>query len=329
MIYTDLYKETLIKPINEGANVLRIISGYATAAMAFHHLQDLKLYRNDFKVSLLVGMCPVDGLSVSNHHGFQSIVESEYSKNFSCSYIFKHPPVHSKIYIWYKGSDFYKAFIGSANYTQNAFSPNQRELLAEIKDGNVDSYYKFIEKDSIFCSHIDTENLIKIYNDKNYYKHNLHEELIEAGHLDLYPCSNNVNHVTVSLLSTRTGEVQNTAGLNWGQREGREPNQAYIQLPPDVYRSDFFPLRPQHFTIVTDDTKTFICTRAQKSPEGQAIETPHNNSLLGEYFRNRLGLPNGAPIKKTDLERYGRTDVTFYKFDNENYYMDFSVDKNG
>lgn len=58
---------------------------------------------------------------------------------------------------------------------------------------------------------------------------------------------------------------------------------------------------------------------------GAGIETPHNNSLIGEYFRNRLGLPNGAFVKKEDLIRYGRTDVTFYKIDDENYYMDFSV----
>jgi hypothetical protein len=49
------------------------------------------------------------------------------------------------------------------------------------------------------------------------------------------------------------------------------------------------------------------------------------NSLLGEYFRNRLGLPNGAFVTKADLDRYGRTDVVFYKFDDEEYLMDFSI----
>jgi hypothetical protein len=35
-------------------------------------------------------------------------------------------------------------------------------------------------------------------------------------------------------------------------------------------------------------------------------------------------LANGAFVKKQDLERYGRTDVVFYKIGDE-YYMDFSV----
>jgi hypothetical protein len=77
--------------------------------------------------------------------------------------------------------------------------------------------------------------------------------------------------------------------------------------------------------VVTDDGKDFFCVRAQKDKEGQAIETPKNNSLLGEYFRYRLGLKNGEFITRTHLEKYGRTDVTFYKIDDEGYYMDFSV----
>ena len=40
----------------------------------------------------------------------------------------------------------------------------------------------------------------------------------------------------------------------------------------------------------------------------------------------RLGLPNGAYVRKDDLLAYGRTDVTFYKIDEEQYYMDFSVE---
>jgi hypothetical protein len=136
--------------------------------------------------------------------------------------------------------------------------------------------------------------------------------------------SSEIEQVKISLLSSRTGEVQNKGGLNWGQRPGREPNQAYIQLPPDVYNSDFFPRAPQCFTVVTDDNKIFICRRAEKDEQGQTIHTPQNNSYLGEYFRNRLGLANGAFVTRNDLERYGRTDVIFYKVGDE-YYMDFHV----
>jgi hypothetical protein len=71
---------------------------------------------------------------------------------------------------------------------------------------------------------------------------------------------------------SRTGEVQNTSGLNWGHRGTKNPNrnrnEAYIQLPSNVYRSDFFPPKPQHFRVVIDDAKQFICVRAEKDDVG-------------------------------------------------------------
>ena len=58
---------------------------------------------------------------------------------------------------------------------------------------------------------------------------------------------------------------------------------------------------------------------------GKGIHSTLNNSLLGKYFRNRLGLANGAFVTKSDLLKYGGTDVDFYKIDEETYYLDFSV----
>ena len=88
MIYKEMYNEVLIKPGREGADKLKIISGYATSAMVSDHLEDLHEKKLNVHISLLVGMCPSDGLSLSNHYGFQSIVTLEmpsYKNLFSCS----------------------------------------------------------------------------------------------------------------------------------------------------------------------------------------------------------------------------------------------------
>jgi len=325
MIYQNLYYETLIRPCEEGADLLRIISGYATSTMALQHLEDLRKRNFNITLSLLVGMCPTDGLAVSNHKGFQDITVSEnYKEKFTCSYIYKAPSVHTKLYIWYKDKKLYKSFTGSANYTYNAFF-HQRESLAEIHDENVTDYYRLLEADSIHCNELDIEKYIQFGSDKNYYKKHRHED----SPIERMQETAGLEQVTVSLLSSKTGEVQNTGGLNWGHRgsknPNRNPNEAYIQLPPNVYKSDFFPPKPQHFRVFTDDSKQFICVRAEKDAAGQTIHTPLKNSLLGEYFRNRLGLSSGSFVKKEDLLRYGRTDIVFYKFDDEEYLMDFSV----
>ena len=83
-----------------------------------------------------------------------------------------------------------------------------------------------------------------------------------------------------------------------------------------------FKAKKVHFNVLTDDSKFLICPRAQAN--GKGIQTPHNNSLIGEYFRHRLGIPNGALVTKEHLLQYGRHEVTFFKIDTETYYMDFS-----
>ena len=130
----------------------------------------------------------------------------------------------------------------------------------------------------------------------------------------------NISKIKVDLLD-KNGEPQ--YGLNWGQRIGREPNQAYIQLPIEIYRSDFFPKKPEHFNVRTDDGKDIIFTRAQKTDEGTALQTPEDNSLFGRYLRTRMGIPLGDEITKEDILSYGCKEITFFKVGNQ-YFMDFS-----
>jgi hypothetical protein len=327
MIINNLFNRILMEPAISGCNKLLIISGYATSAMAFHHLRELtNIGKTDIEIKLIIGMSSTEGISVSNHNGFKQIVNN-FEEKFQCSYRTSNPPVHSKVYIWLQGNEPRFSFLGSANYTQTAFNEKiQKETLSECNNTEALSYFESMDSDSIYCNHPDSENLIQIFNDRAYQRKpkEFHEPLGSETIPMFQPNFTSLENVTVSLLD-RIGNIHNKGGLNWGQRDKREPNQAYIQLSPKIYKSDFFPIKSTHFTILTDDNKTLICTRAQKNSMGAAIETPHNNSLLGEYFRNRLGLPNGAFIKKESLLNYGRTDVSFYKIDDENYYMDFSV----
>lgn len=325
MYSDDLFNEVLIKPVFDGSNELYIVSGYATSAMAFHHLDFLKNRNKEISINLLVGMCPTDGISLSNHRGFQQLMEYDFRDNFKCSYIMNLPSVHSKVYSWFSDDKPVAGFLGSANYTQNAFGKKQKEILDNCDPVKAKAYFDNLIDDSIYCTHSETEDFVKVYNDRYYVRRKKIKEILpDAENDEIFEDSAGLPSVNVSLLD-RTGNIQNRAGLNWGQREGRDPNQAYIQLSPDIYRSNFFPQRSIHFTVLTDDNKTLICTRAQKNELGAAIETPQDNSRLGEYFRNRLGLANGAFIQTQDLVNYGRTDITFYKIDDENYYMDFSV----
>ena len=53
------------------------------------------------------------------------------------------------------------------------------------------------------------------------------------------------------LLLDESGNVQ--YGLNWGIREKRDHNQAYLQLLPEIWKSNFFPTKGIYFLCRTDD----------------------------------------------------------------------------
>lgn len=317
MLTADFRKQVLIEPAQLGAERLCIVSGYATPSMAAWHMQKLKDCNiQPIRIDLIVGMCPVDGLSMISHMGFQDIIASYNSipnySQFNCQYVYQGPGVHSKLYVWLKNKKPFCAFSGSANYTLTAFSNKRREILNECDPDHAFDYFNLIEEDSIYCTNGEVEEYIRMYREN---------PVLDCESSEHKEAHWENDSVTLSLLS-KSGEVGSRSGLNWGQRDGREPNQAYIPLPASIARSGFFPLNKQHFTVITDDNKSLVLRVEQQNDK--AITTPENNSRIGEYFRNRLGVSNGAPVWRSDLERYGRTDVTFYKYDDEQFYMDFS-----
>lgn len=334
MITDNLFDSLLVEPaLQNGANKLYVVSGYATSAMAFHHIDNLRQRDIEIQVELIVGMCGQDGLSISNHRGFQQLMQSDFAGNFECSYLVNTVPVHSKVYAWFRDENPVMGFTGSANYTQKAFGNNQKEAMAESDPTRGLEYFRSLIGQTIYCVHTDAEDFVQIYNDKYFarQRREIAQQEDRNAPVPTLPELVGLESVRVSLLDFRHGNtLPARSGLNWGQRpeEHREPNQAYIHLPASIYKTAFFPPKTVHFTVLTDDGRSITCTRAQEE-YGKAIHTPQNNSLIGEYFRNRLGVANGAPVTIEDLQRYGRTDVDFYKIDEETYYMDFSVPANG
>jgi hypothetical protein len=136
------------------------------------------------------------------------------------------------------------------------------------------------------------------------------------------------NCQTLSFTTKVKGQhrVPSRSGLNWGQRPGRNENQAYIAVPAYVQRSGFFPVPATEFLLEWDDGTIHTCVRAQQN--GKAIQTPENNAILGTYLRTRLSVESGDPIVLSHLLRYGRTDVEIFKDSENHYYADFSRPKN-
>lgn len=321
MFFKNLAQEVLFDPLYTEADELYIVSGYAAPTMLSWYIKNLyQKTKRPLKISLLVGMVPFNGLSVSVHEGFVQMMQHPPCQEVSriqCSYIFDTPAVHSNLYIWAKDGEPLSAFIGSANFVQNAFVGHVRdEIMTSCDPIQAMDYYNKLVDRSIYANHAEIEEYVCI--------HPTHpildmENNLVAGYDPTI--AEDSKRVILSLI-TRNGEPGRHSGLNWGQRPGRNPNEAYIPLPAKIAKSGFFPLEKRHFTVITDDRHQLILRIEQENDK--AITTPARNSDLGEYFRNRLSLADGAFVTRADLDRYGRTDVVFLKLDEETYYMDFS-----
>lgn len=131
-------------------------------------------------------------------------------------------------------------------------------------------------------------------------------------------------HYVRILLTTQSRgveQVPHRSGLNWGQREGRNLDQAYLPVRASDQRSGFFPEIGEEFLVECDDGVVLRLVRAQQN--GKALQTPENNSILGEYFRRRLGVRSGDPISLRHLHEYGRTTVDIFKTADGRYFLDF------
>ncbi len=310
--------EVLLEP-SQSCDELHILSGYANSSMLKRHLELLDEYLKAegrvVKIHLIIGMTSKEGVSTIEHLAFKNIVSS--FSNVTCSYLMDNrKPCHSKVYIWLNNGTPTRAFIGSANYSQNAVY-NQIESLYDCDPIKAEGYFQMISDMSIYCNHDEVEDVVRIVSKKKF--------MAEMRQVEDNP-QTQVRSVSLSLLDTRTGDTHKTSGLNWGQRPGREPNQAFIAIPRNVGRSGFFPPKKQVFTLMTDDGYVMQCvTQGNKEtdPVPKQFTTTYNNSEIGRYFRRRLNLPEGAFVTKADLDRYGRTSVGLYKLDDGTYYMEF------
>jgi hypothetical protein len=324
MITKDLYKEALVSPAQGGSNELYIVSGYASATFARRHIKDLLEHINveNLSLNLIIGMPSkrVDHVAYLQLH-------EEFGPSFKGYYLNSGAaPVHSKVFSWYKSGAPVLGFTGSANYSQfGFFEAKQINQLVEDDAIGIKAFFDELLQRSSFIPDVEIKNLPKVRSPK------IVGSIAPSEIEWIIP----EKSVRISFLD-RQGNLPAVSGLNWGQRTEnrkdpitgvvttvkREPNQAYLSLKGDSRKEGFLPKRAYNFTLSTDDGHSFDCVRAQDGDK--AIQSTNNNSELGLYFRRRLGLKDGSFIRTEDLEKYGRTDYTITKIDEENYILDFS-----
>jgi len=312
MIITDLYDHALVKPAVVNNAELFIVSGYASATFALRHLKNTQPYNT--KINLIIGM---PGRR-NDHLAFVNLCNN-YRDRFIPHYYQSTPPVHAKLYAWYSQTgQMLQGFSGSANYSQPGFfSDSQINQLTNESPEEIKAFYDSLLTNSVYIPNAATVDMVPT----EVPEISMMEGSVAPGTIEWIVPSHKVR---VSFLA-KNGTLPQRSGLNWGQRPEvkREPNQAYLSLKGDSRAEGFLPPRAYTFTLITDDKQVIDCVVAQQGRK--AIHSTENNSEIGIYIRNRIGVPLGEKITVADLERYGRTDFTLTKINEETFLLDLSV----
>ncbi|MGG4496603.1 restriction endonuclease PLD domain-containing protein [Brevibacillus reuszeri] len=308
--WPHIYSQVIKSPYEEGRVDLRVLSGYASSAFV-HHL--LYAYER-MSIDLILGMVKQQPITIWDHNEYVNLVQN--TGRLRVRYFNGTPPIHSKAVLWKGvGGQLDLAYAGSSNLTWHGFRDYQ-EVMVLTDPGEI--MLAFPEEDQL-----------KDCTDEDVFEHfqMLYQREPEVSDIDtsaIGAAVSGCSSVVLRLTQKKDNQVHGRSALNWGQRDGREPNQAYIPISSEIHRDnpDFFPDLAVEFTIITDDGESFVCTVAQQGRK--AIHTNHDNSILGKYFRRRLGVPLGEKVENMHLEQYGRDTITIYKMNDDTYYMDFS-----
>ena len=324
MITNNLYNTVLIEPaMVKLPSELYIVSGYASATFLRRHLTELSRRKLDFKINLIIGMPS----KKSDHEAFLQL-HHEYPDAFTGYYYGGTVPVHSKVYSWFVSDNPAHGFAGSANYSQYGFFSNKQiNQISNEQPQKIKEFYDSLLAltipmvDAVVESPVETK-IPEI------------DGSIAPGQI-LWIEPN--KSVRISFLDSRDGTLPASSGLNWGQRlaktrnpktgaitfSPRNPDQAYLSIKKSARDEGFLPEKGFTFTMITDDDVVMDCVVAQDGRK--SVQTTNDNSELGRYIRRRLNVPNGTFLTVEHLEKYGRTDFTLIKIDDETFLFDFSV----
>lgn len=317
MLYTQNLEELIFHRHEiHKADEFIVLSGYLGPRPV------IRLEELPFNSTVIYGMYGSEGIRPSLHNSLTSIQEGVENLNI----FYSNLPVHSKCYIWKRRGEIIHALLGSANFSVNGLTTPFREVLAETTFDTfhpLNEYIKHVLNNSISCLEVGVERVIE--------------------------SREQIDYCNMSLLAN-DGEVQNVAGLNWGQNPNNHttPNDAYIPIRtkhirdfPNLFQpKQMNPLQIDNrgrmqrhndsIEIIWDDGLTMEGLLEGSQTVNNIIYPKQISSFpskaeLGEYIRSKIGVPLGQPVRRHHLERYGRSDIQISLLGDGVYKFDFSV----
>lgn len=317
---------------------LKIVTAFTDCDRISTHMINLadgiksNRFVKDISVDIILGMTK-SSLSLKKHQDICRLLNqlnsSKGMPKVTCRYICNGSEVHSKVYIWNSPDEKpHIAYCGSLNYTMNAFY-KRRESVSTCNSIDAYMYFKSLLPDTIDCfDPTISEKLKNVTNNTLSPKEDIDNS--EKDYLE-YDKETPISTIKISLLKADGSDTGYGSGINWGIRKNgtkRNPNQAYIPYNKQDKVPGFFPDRASPndencpiFKVITKDFGSFHMRMAQQG--NKALHSAENNSILGEWIRKKINAPSGGYVTKKMLELYGKTYVTFRKYEDGTYLLDF------
>ena len=276
-----------------------------------------------FDVQIVFGMVTESGVAPADHDFFRRASSSGRGIDVRYSSVAE---VHSKLYLWMRGDVPTAGLIGSANFTWPGLNSPGRETLLDIPKDDLPAaldYANGVVAQTRSCLD-DTMN--------SYVTDGPRLMATEAGGVR---AGSRLSTGTLALVSARSGEVPDGSGINWGFAAANvNPNDAYLPISVGMIRDlpGLIPPRAGNrnspVELLWDDGEVMVgYLEGSQYVDGRLfpkqLASHDEKAILGKYLRRRLGVEPGRKVTMTDLDRYGRKNITISQLGVGRYFLDF------
>lgn len=276
-----------------------------------------------FDVQIVFGMVTESGVAPADHDFFRRASSSGRGIDVRYS---AAAEVHSKLYLWTRAGVPTAGLIGSANFTWPGLNSPGRETLLDIPRGDLPAvldYANGVVARSRSCLD-DAMN--------SFVTEGPRLMATEAGGVRT---DSRLSAGTLSLVSTRNGEVPDGSGINWGFADANvNPNDAYLPISVGMIRDlpGLIPPRSGNrnspVELLWDDGEVMVgYLEGSHYVDGRLfpkqLASHPEKSILGKYLRRRLGVEPGKKVLMADLERHGRKNIAISQLGVGRYFLDF------
>lgn len=319
----NLYQNVLEQNLKQFDN-MRIITGYCSSTFVQQVVEEFPIVN----IEIYIGMSH-EGIVENDHQIYCELMKN---KNVKIYYQIEGIPNHMKLYDFSSDSE-HKVFIGSANFSNNAFN-YQQEILGEINidtarlfakqkqhslacvDDNIGQYITFINRENVENKVDKDDKDIKVgkvlepgYNNKKNYRKRRMDFLSLSIRRD-YTYYNEFDFLIVNPKSI--DHYWDTTGVNSSQ-VNKVP--VLKQTSPNMEFKDVFPLNEEFIIYTEDGEKLYAKLGGNFNREIHFFDFD-----IYMYLKDRIGLVSNRPISYEDLKKYNLSSIFFIR-KNKNEYI--------